>query len=122
MMYIFGYELLLTLDKCDVTRFTRKNIEEYLKDLCNWIEMEREDLHFWDYENEEIPVEEQHLKGVSAVQFIKTSNITIHTLEMSRRVYLNIFSCKWFDQETAINRSLLAFDGTVKFSLFIMRE
>ncbi len=42
---------------------------------------------------------EPHLKGITAIQFIKTSNITIHTLDLLKSVYLNIFSCKDFDPE-----------------------
>jgi S-adenosylmethionine/arginine decarboxylase-like enzyme len=71
--------------------------------ICEAIDMEREDLHFWDYEG--VPAEERttqpHLLGTSAVQFITTSNITIHTLELLKTVYVNIFSCKSFDKEVA---------------------
>ncbi len=63
--------------------------------------MERADLHWWDDLNtpEEEKETEPHLKGTTAIQFIKTSNITIHTLDLLKKVYLNIFSCKDFDPE-----------------------
>ena len=52
-----------------------------------------------------MPEEEQqmspHTKGTSAVQFILTSSIVIHTLELLRAAYINIFSCKDFDSEIA---------------------
>ena len=61
--------------------------------------MERCELYFWD--DEGLPPEEcqtePHLKGTSAIQFIMTSNVTIHTLDILKRVYLNIFSCKDFE-------------------------
>ena len=72
-------------------------------ELCNLIDMEREDLHFWD----ELGIAqcdkntEEHLIGTSAVQFITTSNIVIHTLDVMKRVYLNIFSCKDFNSTIA---------------------
>ena len=42
-----------------------------------------------------------HTKGTSAVQFILTSNITIHTLDLLEAAYVNIFSCKKFDRKLA---------------------
>ena len=42
-----------------------------------------------------------HTKGSSAVQFILTSSIVIHTLDLLEAVYINIFSCKKYDTELA---------------------
>ena len=99
----YGYELIMDLHGCDVRKFTRKSIEEYFIAVCNAIGMEREDLHFWDYDGvpaEELP-KEPHLLGTSAVQFILTSTIVIHTLELLKAVYVNIFSCKKFDAQVS---------------------
>jgi|TARA_Y100001947_G_scaffold128456_1_gene113568 S-adenosylmethionine/arginine decarboxylase-like enzyme len=99
----YGFELLLDLHKCDASTFNRKSLGRYFEKLCNAIEMEREDLHFWDYDGvpeEELP-SEAHLLGTSAVQFIKTSNIVIHTLDLLEAVYVSIFSCKEYDAELA---------------------
>ena len=74
-----------------------------MEELCTLIEMERADLHFWDYETQEEKDEvPDHLAGTSAVQFISTSNVTIHTLDRLKAVYLNVFSCKDFDARKAI--------------------
>ena len=35
--------------------------------------------------------------GYSLVQLIETSSITAHFSELKKSVYLNIFSCAWFD-------------------------
>jgi len=99
----YGFELIMDLHHCDVGKFNRKDIEQYMVVVCEAIGMEREDLYFWDYEGvpaEELP-EESHLLGTSAVQFITTSNIVIHTLEKLAAVYINIFSCKMFDRNIA---------------------
>src|SRR5713101_2500166 len=101
---IYGKELILDLHKCDVTRFTRAAIKKFLKELCQMIDMERADLHFWD--DVGVPEEEQQThpktKGTSVVQFIHTSTIVIHTLDLMEAAYVNIFSCKDFDtDETA---------------------
>ncbi|MFQ5715035.1 MAG: S-adenosylmethionine decarboxylase [Candidatus Scalinduaceae bacterium] len=97
----YGFELVLDLHNCDPATFTRKHIRNYFKKLCSLIDMERTDLHWWDdlHTPEEEKETEPHLKGTTAIQFIKTSNITIHTLDLLKSVYLNIFSCKDFDSE-----------------------
>lgn len=113
-MGIYGKELIIDLSNCDPSTFNRDSIEGYFKELCDdVIYMEREDLHFWDYEDdpEGYAVAEPHLKGTSAVQFIKTSNIVIHTLEDMRNVYLNIFSCKDFNDHDAVTFSERWFKG-----------
>lgn len=65
--------------------------------------MTRCDLHFWD--DIGVPPEEQqtspHTKGTSAVQFILTSTIVIHTLDLMGAAYINIFSCNKFDEKLA---------------------
>ena len=99
----YGFELIMDLHGCDVGKFTRGSIEGYMEAVCEAIGMEREDLHFWDYEG--VPAEERpkepHLLGTSAVQFIRTSNIVIHTLDLLKAAYINIFSCKEFDEKVA---------------------
>ena len=120
---IYGYELILDLHGCDVGKFTRKSIEEYMVTICDAIGMEREDLHFWDYEGvpeEEVP-KDSHLLGVTAVQFITTSNIVIHTLELLKAVYVNIFSCKKYDTELAEKITREWFSATESKTHFIER-
>lgn len=101
----YGKELILDLHHCDPTTFTRKSIENFFTELCKKIDMEKCELFFWD--DHGLPPEEcqtePHLKGTSAVQFIMTSNITIHTLDIMKRVYLNIFSCKDFSHDVAMH-------------------
>ena len=97
----YGWELTLDIHNCDTSIFTRKMFSLFFKTLCEQIDMKREDLHFWDYEDDPEGYKRAplHLKGTSAVQFIQTSNITIHALDDLECVYLNIFSCKEFDPE-----------------------
>ncbi len=99
----YGQELILDLHSCDAKRFTRRAIQAYCVALCELIDMERCDLHFWD--DEGVPEDEQQThrktKGTSAVQFILTSTIVIHTLNLMKAAYVNIFSCKEFDTDEA---------------------
>ena len=100
----YGMELVMDLHDCDPTKFTRENLTQYFIDLCLLLDMKRADLHFWDYEGYPRQKEDAppHLKGTTAVQFISTSNITVHTLDDLRRVYLNIFTCREFNPAHAI--------------------
>ncbi|MBI08145.1 MAG: S-adenosylmethionine decarboxylase [Rhodospirillaceae bacterium] len=99
----YGVELILDLHGCDPSTFNRESISAYFERLCVLIDMKREALHFWD----DIGVAEEdkqtspHTQGTSAVQFILTSSIVIHTLDQLRAVYINMFSCKEFDPKVA---------------------
>ena len=68
-----------------------------------------------------VPAEEQQTspktKGTSAVQFILTSTIVIHTLDLMNAVYVNVFSCKEFDTEKAAAFTAPTAASTVKASL-----
>lgn len=112
---MYGKELILDIHNCDTSNFTRDGIEKFMVDLCKEIKMEREDLHFWDYNGDidEYRKAPDHLKGTTAVQFIRTSNIVIHTLDVLMRAYINIFSCKDFDISIATQVCLHYFGGNV---------
>ena len=111
----YGKELILDLHNCNPNTFTRKSIQEYFEKVCDLMQMERCKLAWWDdYGVKESERQtEPHLKGTSAVQFILTSSIVIHTLDLMRNVYLNIFSCKDFDETIVKNFSATWFDGDV---------
>jgi S-adenosylmethionine/arginine decarboxylase-like enzyme len=99
----YGFEMILDLHGCDSTKFSRDSIDRFFTDLCDLIEMERCEVHFWD--DVGVPPEEQqtlpHTKGTSAICFILTSSIVIHTLDLLGSVYVNVFSCKKFDPTAA---------------------
>lgn len=101
----YGKELILDLSDCDVSTFTRESIGNYFDKLCELIDMQAEDRHFWD--DEGLPPEECQTNpktcGISAVQFILTSTIILHSLTKLEKVYINIFSCKDFDDNDALN-------------------
>ncbi len=99
----YGYELILDLHGCDPATFTRASIDWYFDTVCMAIDMVKCERYFWD--DDGVPPEEQqtspHTKGTSAVQFILTSSIVIHTLDLLETAYINIFSCKAFDRNVA---------------------
>ena len=109
----YGQELILDLHGCNVSTFTRKAIERYCAELCELIGMERCDLHFWDDVgvSEDEQQTDPKTKGTSAVQFILTSTIVIHALDLMKTVYVNIFSCKEFDADEAAKFTANWFDS-----------
>ena len=120
----YGKELILDFHNCDPETFTRKSIRNYFKELCEVIDMERCKLCWWDdlYTPEGEKETEPHLVGTTAIQFIKTSNITIHTLDILKRVYLNIFSCKEFDVDVVKKFSEEWFAGEMVNSQEVKRR
>ncbi len=103
MGYPYGTELIMDLHDCDSTLFNRDDLTRFFEELCDLIDMEACDLHFWDDVGRapEDCQTEPHTKGTSAIQFILTSNITIHALDLLGKVFVNIFSCKGFDHAEA---------------------
>ena len=99
----YGYELILDLHDCDVSKFNRRSLRRYFAALCKAIDMKQCKLFFWD--DVGVPEGERqtspHTKGTSAVQFILTSSVVVHTLDLLEAVYINIFSCKAFDAKVA---------------------
>ena len=122
-MKTYGIELILDLHDCDPSTFNRRSLRNYFKELCITIDMKRAKLCWWD--DYRLPLEQQqtlpHLKGTSAVQFIMTSSIVIHTLDLLSAVYINIFSCKDFDAELAKEFSENWFKGKIASSHVIKR-
>ena len=79
----YGYELVLDLHGCDPTTFNRASLDDFFTELCELIDMRRCEVHFWDDVGVR-PEERQtepHTKGTSAVCFILTSTIVVHTLD-----------------------------------------
>jgi S-adenosylmethionine/arginine decarboxylase-like enzyme len=121
---VYGFELLLDLHGCDSGLFNRDFIENFFTDLCDLIEMEKCEVHFWD--DVGVPEEQRqtlpHTKGTSAVCFILTSSIVIHTLDLLGAVFVNVFSCKSFDPKVAAQFSSERFKAASCKKTFITRN
>jgi len=93
----YGLELILDLKGCDLSNLSKERLTQFLIELCDRVRMNRhgDPLYWEDWSG--VP----HLHGISAVQFIETSNIVCHALPLLKAVYLNLFTCKEFDTEDA---------------------
>ena len=119
----YGVELVLDLHGCNTEKFTREDIDRFFTELCRLIDIVKCDVHFFD--DVGVPEEEKqtlpHTKGTSAVCFILTSSIVIHTLDILKAVYVNIFSCKEFDPDTAAEFTRKWFEAETCDPRFIPR-
>lgn len=93
---IWGYQLILDLRSCDKSIFeNEKKMEDFIMALCKEIDMK-------PYGQPLIKeFGKDKLKGYSVLQFIETSSITIHFDNFGNRVFIDIFSCKKFNKESA---------------------
>ena len=103
--------------------FNRQHIDKFFTALCQVIDMEKCEVHFWD--DVGVPSKDQqtlpHTKGTSAVCFILTSTVVVHTLDLLGAVYVNIFSCKSFDPDIAADFTNRWFKATSCNKTFIER-
>ncbi len=113
----YGQELILDLHECKNLDIDTQDFCEELADLVN---MQIEDFHRWESE----PGEEMDplTYGQSAIQFILTSNITIHILPLLGNVYINLFTCKEFDKDIAVKFCEHYFEGIIVGNHFIDRR
>ena len=89
----YGMELIIDLHGCDTVKMQKENIDVFFAELCSLSDMTPVGTPKYWIENSNNP----KLKGLSGIQFIKTSSILIHTLDLTRSAYINFFSCKDFN-------------------------
>ncbi|MCQ9205118.1 MAG: S-adenosylmethionine decarboxylase [Omnitrophica bacterium] len=95
---IFGYELVMDLSGCDIKIIgSREKLKEYIDKLCKLIKMKKYGKTLLPYFGEK----EEFTKGYSLVQLIETSSITGHFSDYWKTAYINIFSCKKYNQVLA---------------------
>lgn len=87
----YGKHVILTASGCNTNLLEKVKIADFCRDMVKRIDM--------------VPFGEPFVErfgdgdevGISAVQLIQTSAITIHTNDEARDMYLDVFSCKDFD-------------------------
>ena len=91
---LWGMSMSLDLYECNPdTIRDAQLIKEYVKQLCDLIEMktygECQVVHFGD---------DPKVTGFSMTQLIETSLVSGHFANNTNAAYLDIFSCKWYDE------------------------
>lgn len=92
----FGLEAIFDFHNCDTSKFTAEALVGFVNKIIEISDMEAygEPIVWEDHVPQEV-----HLNGTSVFQWIKTSNIVLHTLNLTGLALLNLFSCKPFDPD-----------------------
>lgn len=105
---IFGKELILNLQGCDPKSVrSKRKILEYSKKICDLIKVKR----YGKPIIERFALHLDHAAGYSLVQLIESSLVSGHFSELWNAAYINIFSCKDFDEKKAIAFTKKFFNG-----------
>lgn len=90
--YYFGKEFIISIYSCCDDIHNIDFWSTWFSELINLIDMKAHGpLHIEKFG-------EGDLHGISAMQFIETSSIVMHTDTKNNGIHLNIFSCKDFDE------------------------
>jgi len=92
-------------------------IKEFVIQLCDIIEMKRFGdtviVHFG---------EDERVAGFSMTQLIETSLISAHFANQTNNVYLDIFSCKYYEPDAAVEFSKKFFKGKDCHTHVVLRK
>ncbi len=98
MKEVWGQSLSVDLSGCEHSLMINpEKLKEFSRMICKEINM----IPFGEPMVHRFG--EGTLEGYSMMQFIMTSNITVHLDEVKDRAFIDIFSCKKFDVKTAKN-------------------
>jgi S-adenosylmethionine/arginine decarboxylase-like enzyme len=105
---LWGIASAIDIYECDPEKIRDANyIKQFVKDLCEFIEMKRfgetQVIHFG---------EDERVAGFSMVQLIETSLISAHFANLTNTTYLDVFSCKKYDPESVKMFAQEYFGGT----------
>lgn len=117
---MFGQELTLNLYECDLAKISSgEEIKKFVIELCdNVIHMKRYGEPLIPHFGHENPI----TSGYSLVQLIETSNVSAHFSEYKKSVYINVFSCAWFDPKATEEFCKTFFDAKRVESHLLKRE
>ena len=91
---MYGSELLLDFIECDVDTFNYYSVGGFFREVCDDIlGVERIGFHFIQSESGDSTEGNVKTNGISAVQFLIQSNVTLHTLNLTGELFINVFTC-----------------------------
>jgi S-adenosylmethionine/arginine decarboxylase-like enzyme len=93
----WGYHLVVDMSYCDDKMSSEICIRAFFRDLIERLEM---------MPLTELVIarmDEEGNRGISAVQMITTSSITFHGDDETMSVYLDVFSCKRYDEDDVLH-------------------
>jgi len=96
----WGYHLLLDCTAGDKSLISSKeNVYNFIKELVPAIDM----IAFGEPWIEHFATHDPDKAGISLCQMIETSNITGHFVDKNGNFYIDVFSCKPFENSVVLN-------------------
>jgi S-adenosylmethionine/arginine decarboxylase-like enzyme len=93
----YGQHLIMDCKSCNFDLLSEEKIKDFFRELVPAIDMvafgEPQAHRFGEGDD----------VGISGVQFIVTSLIAIHTNDLYRDAYLDLFSCKFYEEEKVVD-------------------
>jgi len=99
----FGTHLILDSDCCEGNITSIDHIQEFINKLVEDMGMKKVGSTIFEYFEDNDYNRERDIVGYSVVQIISLSNITIHINEISKTIYLDVFTCSQLDIEKVID-------------------
>lgn len=114
----WGISAAIDLHDCDPDIIRdAESIRKYVYELCDLIEVKRfgkcEVVHFG---------ERDEIAGFSMTQLIETSLISGHFVNQTNNVFLDVFSCKFFDPEVVAEKSKAYFKAKEVSLKYLIRK
>jgi S-adenosylmethionine/arginine decarboxylase-like enzyme len=94
----FGKHFIIDADDCLGELKERKHIQEFIDVLLSKLDMKKKGETVFEYFEDNDYNRERDIVGWSVVQIISLSSIVIHINEISRTLYLDVFTCGDLDE------------------------
>ncbi len=98
MSEAFGQHLVVDAAGCNHKIGDRDAIAAFAADLVRAIDMKAYGAPWIEHFGHDLP----KASGYTLVQLIETSNVTAHFCDHSGEAYIDVFSCKTFDESVAL--------------------
>lgn len=96
---VFGVELLVDCKNCRGNITNEEYIQLFIDELVFKMGMKKKGRTLFEYFEDNEYNRERDIVGYSVVQIISLSNITLHINEISKSMYINIFTCSILDED-----------------------
>ena len=99
-MTYWGYHLMLDCSNCDKDAIkSKEDIGAFVRHLVQKIDM----IAFGEPMIEHFATHDPDKAGISFCQMIETSNISGHFVDLNGAAYIDVFSCKPFNNQDVID-------------------
>jgi S-adenosylmethionine/arginine decarboxylase-like enzyme len=111
----YGQETVLDIHDVPDEFFQLKTVRQFAETLCDEIGMIRGPMYTWGGEKKDLHAhpEKPKIDGISCIQFLHSSSITIHAIDELNKVFINVFSCESFDADRVKQFALKNVGGVV---------